>query len=336
MLYSFAITPDVFEPWAVNDRNREGLILVELLRGMVENGLLANLHGGQWITHVRRCQDADKRSPELRARINTCLNLLGNRHRLVNRPKGSPRDETDACRWLFWALERHRTDADDRFQGIFATETNIDLSEVVDDVLVPLSGALDFSGWRGRPQSIRFPKTQVELRRHLAPLVRYASMVTLIDPYLVSHKARFFDTVQHCASLLGKRDGTQKAGHIRIHAGDPRQESPDELQESPAERLDRWKRALQPVAAQYGHKFRVSLWANTPGGKRFHDRYILTDQCGVVVPGGLDFAEDSARANFSGWNLLDYAQVVDILQNEFHPRKSPYCHLGSVEVEAGN
>ena len=334
MLYSFAITPDVFEPWAVNDTNREGVILVELLRGMVENGLLANLHGGQWITHVRRCQDADKKAPELRAKINTCLNLLSDRKRLVNHPKGSARDEADECRWLFWALERHRTEADNRFQGIFSTAENIDLSELVDDTLIPLLRALDCPGWQGRRQSIRFPKTQVELRRHLAPLVRYASMATLIDPYLVSHKAKFFDTVQHCASLLGKRDGTQKAGRIRIHAGDPRYDTPEELQESPADRLDRWAEALRPVAAQYGHKFRVSLWANRPGGKRFHDRYLLTDQCGVRAPGGLDFVEDPTQANLSGWSLLDHAELTDIIQNEFHPSKSPYCHLGSRDVQA--
>lgn len=332
MLYSFAITPDTFEPWAVKDANREGVILVQLLRGITENGLLANLQNGQWLTHVRQVQDADTTSPDLRDKVNACLTLLHDRNRLVRHPKGSQREEDDEYRWLRWALERHHSHALNRFHGIVATDEYIEFSEILDDALVPLSGALDSACWQERPRSVRFAKTDIELRRNLTPLVRYARVVTLIDPYLSCRKDRFFDTVQHCAALLGNRDGRQDTGQIRIHAGDPSDDPDPAHRESAIDRLDRWKRALQPVIAQNGHSFRVSLWANRAGGKNFHDRYIITDQCGVDAPGGLDFITDASRANLSGWRLLEHQEIVDILTREFHERKSPYRHLGSREV----
>ncbi|MHB8954575.1 MAG: hypothetical protein ACYC4U_16510 [Pirellulaceae bacterium] len=332
MLYSFAITPDVFEPWAINDANREGVVIIELLRGLAENGLLANLHNGQWLTQVKRLHDADKASPMLRKDLSLCLEVLHDRHRLVRHPKGSHREDDDDFRWLFWALERHKSHAENCFHGIVATGDLIELSGMTDSVLVPLSKALESPCWQNRRRSFRFAKTEVELRRHLAPLIRYAQVVTLIDPYMSCRKGRFFDTVQHCSAYLGRRDGRQETGQIRIHAGDPREDPEVAHQESPVDRLDRWEQELRPVVAQNRHSFRISLWANKPGGKKFHDRYIITDQCGVDASGGLDFVTDVARANLSGWRLLEYQEIADILSREFHERKGPYKHLGTRDV----
>ncbi len=63
MLYSFAITPEVFEPWFAPDGTAEALILTELLRGLCDNGILANLHAGQWIAQVVRGLNSDKSRP---------------------------------------------------------------------------------------------------------------------------------------------------------------------------------------------------------------------------------------------------------------------------------
>jgi hypothetical protein len=130
---------------------------------------------------------------------------------------------------------------------------------------------------------------------------------------------------------LGKHDGSQEPGLIRIHAGDPQQDSKED-QETATARLDRWKKALKPVAEHNGHSFQVFLWADRPGGKNFHDRYVITDQCGIDAPGGLDFTMDATRANLSGWRLLEHDEVVDILTREFHKTKSPYKYLDTCEV----
>jgi hypothetical protein len=197
---------------------------------------------------------------------------------------------------------------------------------------VPLGKALDHECWQGRPKSVRLPKTEDQLKANLKPLLRYASRATLIDPYLTCRTDRFFNTVQQAADLLGNHDGQQERGLIQIHAGDPLYYGEDEHKEPAKDRLDRWERDLKPVIAQWSHKFEVFLWRNRPGSKTFHDRYIITDQCGVSVPGGLDFGDDPARANLTSWSWLESPIVADVLLREFNPSKSPYTLLGSRKI----
>ena len=332
MLYHFAITPDVFEPTTVPATSREALILVELLRGIADNGLLANLQAGSWHKTVREQYDVASTAPELRDKLRTCLNLIHGRNRLIRHPSGSTRPDDD-FRWLHWAIERHLSDPDYPFKGIFATGDYIELSEIAENAIVPLLLALDHECWLNRPKSVRFVKTDVLLKAHLSPLLRYAEKITLIDPYMSCRKERFFDTVQRCADLLGKHDGQRQRGVIHIHAGDPHYDAEVAHREMASARLDQWEQALKPVVAYWKHRFEVFLWKNNPGEKTFHDRYIITDQCGVSAPGGLDFGDDPTRANLTSWTWLEPPIISEILLKEFNPSTSPYKLLGSRKVK---
>lgn len=332
MLYHFAITPDVFDPTILTASSRESVVLVELLRGIADNGLLANLHSGAWHRQIKQQYDVEACSPAVRDKVRTCLTVIYDRNRLIRHPAGSELPDTDECRWLRWAVERHQSDLGYPWHGIVATDEYVHFSEIVDPVLVALSGVLDHTCWQGRPKSIRLPKTDVELKAALTPLLKYAERVTLVDPYMTCVQSRFFDTVQQCANLLGKHDGRQARGLIQIHAGDPRYLGDDAYNETAADRLDRWERELKPVIAQWGHKFEVTLWANRSGGKKFHDRYLITDQCGISMPGGQDFESDPTRANLTTWSWLEPPIIRDILLQEFHPVKSPYLLLGSRRI----
>lgn len=335
MLHHFAITPEAFEPEAINEMTPAGVVLIELLRGMAENGLLADWHAGEWMTHVRRSQDHKDLPASVRDRIESCLSVLHNRNRLVRHSAGSADFDGDDFRWLHWSIERHRFDENNPLSGVFSSDDYIELSELENDILIQLSPALDADCWTGRQRSVRFTKTESELRMHLTPIVRYAQKVTLIDPYISCREDRFFEMVQHCADLLGKRDGHRYSGTVHIHAGDPESLGPPEYHESKDDRLNRWERALEPVARHTGHSFRVLLWKRKPGGKTFHDRYIITDQCGIDAPGGLDFLSDAdeERANTTTWSLLGADQVKAILLEDFHHQKSPYQYLGSRHIK---
>ncbi len=332
MLYHFAITPDAFEPSAIPTNSREAVVLVELLRGIADNGLLANLHNGDWHKKATLSYCNNELDAALRDKLTTWLNLISKRNRLVRHPQSAlfP-EESDFC-WLHRAVERHQADPSYPFQAIVSTNDYIQLSEIANTSLVPLHEALEHTSWQGRSKSARFIKTEDELRRHLKPILRYAQKIVLIDPYMSCRKDRFFNTVQHCADLLGKRDGSQQRGLIHIHAGDPQNDSDPMHQDSPHDRLRQWEQQLRPVINQWGHKFEVFLWRNRPGGKTFHDRYLITDQCGVRAPGGLDFVEDASKANISSWSLLEPEEIQDIIQREFNRAKSPYLQIGSRQI----
>jgi len=109
---------------------------------------------------------------------------------------------------------------------------------------------------------------------------------------------------------------------------------PEAHRESKDDRLARWVTELQPIATHTGHTFKVLLWKQKINGKKFHDRYIITEQFGIAAPGGLDFFEvgSEARANLSTWNLLEHEQARKILTVNLHHQKGPYQYHGSKEV----
>jgi hypothetical protein len=217
---------------------------------------------------------------------------------------------------------------------VFASDVVLGCSDIKDEALVPLSKALESPQWESRQQSGTLLKTESALRKDLRPFLRYARQVVLVDPYMTCRNDRFFNTIQHCADLLGKSHGKQVPGRIVIHAGDPEQVGPEEHREPVEERLNRWEQSLQAVFSQWGHSIQVSLWGRRPSGPKPHDRFVITDQCGVSVAGGLDFLPDAlaSQANTTEWTVLPHARALEIQQRSYHHAKSHFKYLGTRKV----
>jgi type IV secretory pathway VirB2 component (pilin) len=106
VLYEFAITPDVFNRADFDAQPEIGVILVELLRGLRDNGLVANLHKDRWGVHVST--DMLPQLPlGLRDKLNTCLALLRDRHRLIRHPASADGNPATDLDWLNLALVSH-------------------------------------------------------------------------------------------------------------------------------------------------------------------------------------------------------------------------------------
>lgn len=83
--------------------------------------------------------------------------------------------------------------------------------------------------------------------------------------------------------------------------------------------FEAWRTALEPLHAQYGHTFKICLFEAPKEGQRFHDRFILTDQCGISVPAGLGIVSGSS----TDWHLMDY-EVVNSRRADFESSVHPY------------
>jgi len=106
VLYEFAMTPDLFDASVANSDGRASIILVELLRGIAENGLSANLHKDRWLRHVTE-KRATTLSPALKDKVLACLSVLHDRHRLVRHPKCMAGDPGNDKEWLNLAFDSH-------------------------------------------------------------------------------------------------------------------------------------------------------------------------------------------------------------------------------------
>ena len=73
MLYEYAMTPDLFDSKILNSNDASEINLVEILHGIAQFGLLANLHKDRWILHVE--ERLNSLSPHAKAK-RTKLSLI--------------------------------------------------------------------------------------------------------------------------------------------------------------------------------------------------------------------------------------------------------------------
>lgn len=299
LLYEFAITPDVFDGSVTADEASETQ-LKQILKGVQENGIIADLHRSRWSQHVQ-----DKRAPslrpEVRDRVLTLLQSLHDRHRIVRHPRRLEGDPASDEQWLELAIASHRRIP---FTQIIAGGELCRRCAGAGLPLTPIPKVLDSSAWEGRKRSKTIAKSEPEFRAALSPLLRHARAIRLIDPYLVPRTTRFFETIKLVVELAGKRGYGQPIDcRIDIHAGDPTRYDDNGTLESPEERLAAWQTAIRAVDIS-PHRIRVFLWKNYDGGERLHDRFIITDQIGISVPGGLDCR--TASANSTTWSVMEF------------------------------
>jgi hypothetical protein len=318
------MTPELFDASVANTDNSAGVILVEVLRGLAENGLLANLHKDRWLRHVSE-KRATTLSPALKDKVLACLSVLHSRHRLVRHPKcmaGDPGTDQD---WLNLAFESH-----DRisFHAIILSQALMDGCGRECNAFVEFFGSLDSAQWNGRrKRTLSLTKSDANYRSALAPILRHAKALALIDPWLNSQESRYFDTIAICSNVLGQRGHARLQGRIDIHAEAGKQKP---YGQSVADYLTAWEQKLRPLITADNHRFRVFLWESLPGSESMHDRFILTDQCGISTPGGLDCRTHS-HANSTDWSLLD--EDVRLRRwNEYDPAVSPFNLLGNIEI----
>lgn len=324
MLYEFAITPDLFDASVANTDKSAGVILTELLRGIAENGLLANLHKDRWLRHVTENR-ATTLPPALKDKVFTCLKVLNDRHRLVRHQKCKEGDPDTDQDWLNLAFDSH-----DRipFHAIILSQALMDSCGRECDAFVEFFGSLDSARWNGRrKRTLSLTKSDADYRSAFAPILRHAKSLVLIDPWLNAQESRYFNTVTICSNVMGQRGHARLQGRIDIHAEAGKQKPKDR---TVGDYLTAWEQKLRPLIATDGHRFRVFLWESLPGSESMHDRFILTDQCGISTPGGLDCRTHS-HANSTDWSLLD-EDVRQRRWNEYDPPVSPFNLLGDREI----
>ena len=88
---------------------------------------------------------------------------------------------------------------------------------------------------------------------------------------------------------------------------------------------DRWKR--NEFAPNFRHALSVSMWARFDDGERIHDRFLITDQVGFSIAGGLDcITPPAGTPSDTVWTLLDEEDRQQWL-NKFREGTSPYDRL---------
>lgn len=323
MLYEHAMTPDLFDSAFLGTNDSNGIILVEILRGLAQFGLLANLHKDRWIRLVE--EKLNTVSPTLKPQVLDCLSVLHDRHRLVRHPKSMVGNPNTANDWLKIALDSHDKVP---FHAIILSQELMDNCERECSAFVEFFGSLDSSQWSDcKKPTLMLTKSPAEYRSNLTPVLRYARSLVLVDPYLNPEEPRYFNTIEICSNLLGNRRGYDRlSGRIDLHA-DTKHLPPNGSIDN---YLAEWEKILQPLVDVDKHRFRIFLWEAKPGSETMHDRYILTDQCGLLIPGGLD-CRNASHPNTTVWSLVAEDDRRRVWA-DYASSSSPFNLLESTEI----
>jgi hypothetical protein len=280
MLYDVALLPQLFDVEFHEANPARSARLETILREMAENGTLADLNKSACSKEI--FNRIEKLPEPVRTDLKRGLILLRDRNRLARRPKVTT-DIDSKHSWLELAL------SDDTIDDIIVDY----VSATRDSRLSELDRVFDSDAWNKRSRTWGFTMDEAGYRKVLTPLLRYATKLVLVDPHLNADPS-YKPFIKMCAQLLGSRRSNQ-SGYIEFH-------SVTRDHHGSEKNLQQWHAYLTGLKAHWAHEYKVCLYEKPKEGQRFHDRYVLTNQCGVSVPYGFQIV----RGNQTDWTLLDY------------------------------
>jgi predicted phosphatase len=296
MLKEICITPQVFDNQHIDDSNYKDI--KNLLETIENSGYILGLNNQDWIKTTLQNINGIQ-SSKIKDRFSSIFKLLKDRNRIVGHPKGEikPIDEED---WLKIAQELHQLR---KFHTILATksyESEILSTEALDDI--NLSERFGITG------SQHYIKTDEELKKIFLPILAYAKKVTIIDPYFDISKKRYKASLELVAQCFKERRGCREKGSITINCSSKIEVKKED-----------WKKIISDIFRKYGHITTINIWKRKEDNIKLHERYIITNQAGIVSGAGTD------KDNFqqSEWSIKDFNSIEEILL-QYRENSSPY------------
>jgi hypothetical protein len=298
MLKEVFISPQVFTEPTINRYSLKDVKF--LLENLKMSGYLVGIGKHKWRRDVRsRISRLDK---SFQDKLNNLITILHKRNRIVDFPI---QDNTisDESEWLELVLQLHEQR---NLYSIFATHSgkNILSLESLDDVDIPEEYGL--SG------SKRIKLSENNMGEILLPFLSYAKKLTIVDPFFYVNNQNTKTSLELIASMLGERRGNQLKGSIDIHCR-------WDWNAKPKPNRREWPKIIKKIHDDYGHSICIKTWEQQPGDIRIHDRYLITNQGGLVSAAGTSI---DAFKN-SEWSIKDYGELAAV-KDDYKDNSSPF------------
>jgi hypothetical protein len=173
--------------------------------------------------------------------------------------------------------------------------------------------------WNHRTLDCTIPRSLAGFGQILPPILLYASLATLIDPYL-EQTARYTPVVHLCMEKLALRTGLRDVT-LEINT---RHDTTRRGQ------IGEWQTYLRRIGANVitsrpdlRFTYRVNMWqeAQGPTADKMHGRFVLTEVGGVQVEYGIGVDDQASSTTYA--NLLSYKSHQQIA-DRYRPGISPF------------
>lgn len=160
------------------------------------------------------------------------------------------------------------------------------------------------------------PRDARELATAVATILRTCQHIVFIDPYFDPQKPRFMEPMAAFLKEIwanGYCDGNPR---VELHTSIDRffkeyergvNRNLDEERKA-CSNLIYYMKELLPRIIPEDKKLHVTIWKQRECGQKLHNRYILTEFCGVAFGTGLDQSDDQTAAETDDLHFMDSAK----------------------------
>ncbi len=297
-------TPQVFDKEYIFANHRRFGKLIGILESLIESGVVIAA-SDTWKNDVdfflNLYDDSDKDELE------NLLETLSKRNRLSS--SSSHKVLTDEKSWID-AIEKLNKQRSFDFSAGTITDKSIKVLEDISSKSYLNSGA-----------TIQ-KQTITNIEKILKPILSYAEIIKIYDPYFKIQEKRFFSVLELICKKLGNGYSDNEDCFIDIHTSV--KTMINKKNEFDWETAKNWIQKIQSLEKQYKHEITIKIWEDTDKNK-WHDRWLITDQCGVSMGKG----SDTGNWTDATWGLLDWEDLPKI-EDKFNEGKNLYHFIGKV------
>ena len=296
----YAVTPDVFNESCYDSLALCDVYFRQLLEVFFSEGLVRNLRDGEWQEFF------STQARSWHSRTKHILENLETAGRLVpSNPELSHTPQTDR-EWCNEALESHKTTP---LNGIIvsdAIERTYRKNKLVESVN-RLSQST-YKWWDPiNSNSLRLKRTISEYKDALNLILRHARSIMFIDPNIDPAKSNYADFIQ-LLEAAGNRPPQSPQPLVEIHRKSLRGSGKSAPVWDQQDMENTFRNEFGPVLSQSNLKAEVFIWDD------FHDRYLISNLGGILVPYGFDTS--SKPDDLTTWSRLGRSTRDDV-QLEF-------------------
>jgi hypothetical protein len=285
------LTPHIFESSNLLNDDRKFERLLNALEDLAESGQLIGVFF-DWFEKINN--NILELSEDERDEIEEILKYLNDRQRIVciqNKISNS-NDEN------FWIEEALKFNKIRNFELILATKQKdiIKSFETIDRRTIK---ALGYKGAKVLAQ------TKENMKKLLMPILAYAEIVKIYDPYFDFTKQRYIEAFEIICETLSFKHGNQESAIIEIHTSIKTILDKNDLINTNI--LNIFSEKLIDFEKLYKHEITIRIWEDRENNK-WHDRWIVTNQCGINLGKG----SDTSKWTDATWGIVDYEEIPNI------------------------
>jgi hypothetical protein len=312
MIYEYAVEPSLVVNWAVGSIGRFARQF-----GLDHRRIVSDFPKdwrGRVVSEFYERFDFDDSSLEFQnaqPSLDAYLQLLT--ESMVYRDVSLPVDYD----WVASAAQEHGRCP---FHAIFASR----IAAPNEDAFVTETSTEDVRNYRWWLPTVRLTqKSAIEIAAVLRPLLRISNQIVLVDPHFDAGKKRFRDSIAEIARVAAEMPRAVKGlPSITIVTGVDRGAgltTAAQAQNAAAEikrQVSLHRHELAPIAV----RLYLVVLQQAASGDALHNRFVLTEVGGVIVPYGLDDddrqpgnpAQDDMTPMYLGQYAARWAQYADL------------------------